>query len=499
MDDQNLEEVFYSYASKLDKMQMKDFKRFALETKLCNSKLAETIFMKYSINKKLSYDLFQYAVKEVGLRKNDSYENTVKEIVKPIEEKENKKIKEKKKEIIKRQENLNKNGEEKKQDEKLKEVMEDMCAFGNFMKKEILKEKENNPDKFISIEDAIKDKDKDDSITFCLGVLAQNLEEIGIITAIEKESSNEEESVKASEMVIQFIMNGMIDKKKFELNFDFGPKRNNELLNDKSEQEIFHNKLKAALSKIFKISEEEIIIANPQKGGYKIQVIFLNDEISKMEVSEFEQKCRNSKELDELSYLEQVNQTLIMEGCKLSKDMLDPRGNRFSGWPTGEYRGGLPYDPPTGWLGFGLKVMGKYDNGSDDWLAYDGNKNEWAVAYHGVRTKMVSKLEEAVGNIAKSGFKVGKAQAYSSSINKNQPGQQIGVGIYCSPSPKVMEDYANYSTSESVVQGKHYIMGFMMRVKPDKIRYPEEQSDYWILNATTDEIRPYRILVKIKE
>ena len=91
MDDQNLEEVFYSYASKLDKMQMKDFKRFALETKLCNSKLAETIFMKYSINKKLSYDLFQYAVKEVGLRKNDSYENTVKEIVKPIEEKENKK------------------------------------------------------------------------------------------------------------------------------------------------------------------------------------------------------------------------------------------------------------------------------------------------------------------------------------------------------------------------------------------------------------------------
>ena len=42
-------------------------------------------------------------------------------------------------------------------------------------------------------------------------------------------------------------------------------------------------------------------------------------------------------------------------------------------------------------------------------------------------------------------------------------------------------------------------MGFMMRVKPDKIRYPPEEPDYWILNATTDEMRPYRILVKEKK
>ena len=39
-------------------------------------------------------------------------------------------------------------------------------------------------------------------------------------------------------------------------------------------------------------------------------------------------------------------------------------------------------------------------------------------------------------------------------------------------------------------------MGFMMRVKPDKIRSPKEKEDYWVLNPTTDEIRPYRILVK---
>ena len=42
-------------------------------------------------------------------------------------------------------------------------------------------------------------------------------------------------------------------------------------------------------------------------------------------------------------------------------------------------------------------------------------------------------------------------------------------------------------------------MGFMMRVKPDKIRYPLEKPEYWVLNATPDEMRPYRILVKEKE
>ena len=35
-----------------------------------------------------------------------------------------------------------------------------------------------------------------------------------------------------------------------------------------------------------------------------------------------------------------------------------------------------------------------------------------------------------------------------------------------------------------------------VRVKPDKIRAPVGYSNYWILNPTTDEIRPYRILIK---
>ena len=40
--------------------------------------------------------------------------------------------------------------------------------------------------------------------------------------------------------------------------------------------------------------------------------------------------------------------------------------------------------PPLGWIGYGLNVIRNYDNGNDDWLAYNGNKNEWAVVYHGI-------------------------------------------------------------------------------------------------------------------
>ena len=55
-----------------------------------------------------------------------------------------------------------------------------MCILGSIMKKEIIEEKINQPEKFISIEEAIKEK-KNDGL-FCLGILAQILENIGITT-----------------------------------------------------------------------------------------------------------------------------------------------------------------------------------------------------------------------------------------------------------------------------------------------------------------------------
>ena len=59
-----------------------------------------------------------------------------------------------------------------------------------------------------------------------------------------------------------------------------------------------------------------------------------------------------------------------------------------------------------------------------------------------------------------------------------------------------MEEYAEYASTKAKANGKNYLMGFMMRVKPDKIRYSNSQKDYWVLDGTTEEMRPYRILIK---
>ena len=389
--------------------------------------------------------------------------------------------------------NYNNNYNNKK--EKFKQTLEDMCMMGSILKEEIIETKKTNPQVFIPIKEATKDKNCD---IFCLGLLAQFLEDNGVTTAIERDESNNDND--ESVTILQFIMNGMIEKKKYNMTFDFGDKRNDELLNNKYEQEKFHNKLKQKLSLEFNVPEDDIILTNPQKGSYKIQLIFQSKEFNDLNLNVFQQKFKNDKEL---CNLKEIHQSLIMDGCKLNKNMLDDNGNRVIGWAEGEKRGGYNYYPPLdNWIGFGLKVTGKFDNGNDDWLACDGNKNEWAVAYHGVRTKMEKSdgskytLEDAVGNIYKGGFKIGKAQAQESYNDLNNKGKTVGKGIYCSPKPEVLEQYASYSKSHTIINGKRYMMGFMMRVKPDKIRISSKVPDYWVLNPTSDEIRPYRILVK---
>ena len=53
------------------------------------------------------------------------------------------------------------------------------------MKKEIQEEKEKNPEKFIKIDVALKSEEEDQG-WFSQGLLAKNLESLGIMTAIEK-------------------------------------------------------------------------------------------------------------------------------------------------------------------------------------------------------------------------------------------------------------------------------------------------------------------------
>lgn len=204
-----------------------------------------------------------------------------------------------------------------------------------------------------------------------------------------------------------------------------------------------------------------------------------------------EQLMKKFKGDPELEKLKDLHSDLILCGCKLTPGMLDSRGNnKDGGWGENETRGGEPYIPPKGWIRYGLTVLGKYDKGNDDWLAYDNREGEWCIAYHGVAQRQESdNVKIAINSIAKNNLKKGARQAYEYDNDCRHKGEKVGEGVYCSPNPEVLNGYAGKA-------GEKYYMGFMLRVKPDKIRCPEYKKEYWVLNGIDDEIRPYGILIK---
>ena len=195
-----------------------------------------------------------------------------------------------------------------------------MCIIGNITKKEIIEEKKKNPEKFIETSEALKLKDDDEDL-FVLGLLSNNLEEIGITTAIEKDIENDEQDAAAT--CLQYITNGMALKKKYDLHFDFDEERNNELLNDKNEYEEFKKNLIKKLSKDYNIPEDKIIVTFPQRGSFHVQVIFQSDEFNDLNLQEFKQKFKNDPEFKELSNLKEIHTDVIFGGCKLTKKFLD--------------------------------------------------------------------------------------------------------------------------------------------------------------------------------
>ena len=183
-----------------------------------------------------------------------------------------------------------------------------------------------------------------------------------------------------------------------------------------------------------------------------------------------------------------------MQGCKLTKGQLDPQGNRIDGWGINEKRGNKTYDPPLGWTGIGLKVLDKYEN--NIWIGMENKPGEWCVAYHGVGYGQPSdNVKNVTGKIVNSELKPGKRQAHSNCKDINHKGKKVGKGVYCTPLIKVAEGYAGIS---KIPNGDSYKTVLMVRVDPNAIRQCNcpIAKDYWVVNGTTDEIRPYRILYK---
>ena len=263
------------------------------------------------------------------------------------------------------------------------------------------------------------------------------------------------------------------------------------ILEKGDEYNDFVNKLRLKLSKDFGVNPDEIVITYPERGSLQIQVIFQSDDFNKLDTNEFENKFRNEENYPELSKLKTIHTDVLMSACKLCINQLDHRGNRSSGWGVNEKRGNKQYNPPLGWIGIGLNVLGKYDDEDNTWIGMSNVEGEWCVAYHGVaRNKPSEEVKDATGSIYKGGFRVGDAQARANNPDKYHPGKLVGPGVYCTPNPSTAECYSGISE----INGKKYKTILMVRVKPNAIR--SDDDDYWVVDGTSNDIRPYRILYK---
>ena len=430
----------------------------------------------------------------------ENYERLSKKIIKDklYKKYEEERLKTLKQELLQRQKEMreesklngNNINDEKKTNEKINTFLEDMCIYGNIVEKEVKKEKEEHPEKFIETSEALNLEQEDPDL-FALGLLSKNLENEGLETAIEREEQIDEEE--AGITSLQFLTSGLYKKKRYDLHFDMGEERNEELLMDKNEYEKFKQNLKLKLSKDYNVPIDKIIVTFPQKGSFRVQVIFQSDEFNNLDEQQFLNKFKNDQEFKELKNLKEIHSDTICTICKMSKKWLDKRGNRVEGWGINEKRGNMPYSPPIGWIGIGLNVMDKYDMGNNTWLGHDGSNGEWCVAYHGVgRFKDSDKIKKIIGSIYETSFISGPNQVHRNHEDIFHKGKKVGDGVYCTPLIGTAQGYAGTVN----IKNKNYYAALMVRVKPNAIRSCKDQSDYWVVNGTTDEIRPYRILYK---
>ena len=354
------------------------------------------------------------------------------------------------------------------------EILEDMAKLGCITKKLIDNSMAIGANSFMSVEEAIQ-KGNQDSKLFALGIFGKYLQNLGIKTVIDRIPHTENEQNKnLSNVVLQFIFNGLIFKKKFYLYFNLSKAKINKLYESKKDQNNFKDNLIDAINDLYGIPQTDIIIAGPVHDKYYSLIVLFKDDNVSLTKDKLMSKFKTIPDLCELINVKKDN---IIEGIILNKCMLDHNGDAKDGeWEYYSKRGGEDYLPPEGWDRYGLSVYNKYDNRNNDWLSSDNREGEWCIAYSWLT------YDKNAVNLN---------QPYENFNDAKNDGKKVGKGIYCSQNPEIMEEF----TPAINVGGNNFKLGLMLRVNPSKIRNPVGK-EFWVVNGNSDEIRPYGILIQ---
>ena len=374
----------------------------------------------------------------------------------------------------------------------MNKYIENAINFSYVLKHTIISNKKAFPNNFIDIEKTLSipgllslNKPSPNDYKYILCLIGKILKNKDIEVGIYKNSRDKDRIDLAS---IQFIFSGLINKKKYKIGFSekIGFEIYTIVINELSERKKFIEEWKTKISKIIKVNKNLIILTNPRIINNRLYMdLAFNPQIRYVD----EQALRRLlKTID----INNVTKRPLLEGCRLSTNIFDPKYHTFyDKILLNQKRGGEEYIQPLKWNAYGINVSGKYDFGNNLWLGNKNAKNEFAVAYFGINNlinkniNMMENIMSIMGN-----FETGKT--YVDVKNVRKPGQKCKSGAYFYKNP----DYAENSSEIIKIGGFEYKIMFMCRVKTSKIMQPENFNECWILSPTPDEVRPYKILVK---
>ena len=357
---------------------------------------------------------------------------------------------------------LQQNEEQKKEiDDPIDNTLIDMAILASEIKTKIFEDSVKG--KYISTEEALQ-KYNSDIHLFSLGLLASYLEILGIKTAIEKENNQiDQKNLDFANILLQFLVNGMINYRKYCLKFKLEQIKRTQILNNPDEKAKFNQHFKSLFIDKFKISNPKDIIIVSFTESLNIVILLIIKKNNFVLVKE--ELINNFKDDNYLNNLQSFSEEPVLDAIILSKNMLDVNGDRLD-YGENEIRGGNLYIPPNKWLRCGVSVFNKYDNGNNDWLSCKPNIfGQWSICYRGI-----SILPD------------------DSDIYEND-----SKGILCYQNP---EDMENNISPITIPNGEVWRLGFMLRVEPKSIRKKLGKDNFWFLNGTPDELRPYGILIK---
>ena len=360
-----------------------------------------------------------------------------------------------------------------------------ISTIGTLINKYIISEQKKKLNNFISIRKALSYPKK--SAFYISGILARFLENQGIKIAIEEKTT----CPKLSKNLLDWIMIGFLKFKVIKLHLDYGKEENNKILQSEDKKNELVKKWIKKVSNKLKIEQNDLYFVSIKEGSIDLELTTP----LKIEESDLESlKSENVEEILDIKY------KMLVDGCLISKEMFDTRWNNSgSGWASrGEKRGGADYDPPRDYHGYGLKVSKQYDNGDDTWLGMSNVQGEWWVAYHGAGGDSSNEeIRGVIKSIVSNGLRAGQNQAYESYRNCNDRSQEeypnVGRGVYLSNKINTAEGYAGKVKDDD---NNEYKIVFMCRVCPEKVRFSNSRSDYFVLDGNNECIRPYRILLK---